>query len=114
MSRLSEIAFSEVSQKEFDIRGKKVLLKTLKTKDNITMTTDIDEDTKRPELLAYSVDMLSKAIVSVDGVIPDSQEETKEFLLNQEAVVIFEILSKYQELNKVTAEDVKNLEGTSN
>ena len=112
MSKLSEISFSEVLEKEYEIRGKKVRLRALRTRDTMDMTIEIGEDAKTNDLLKFAIEMLSKALVSIDGVVPDSPEESREFLLNQEASVVFEILSKYQDMNGVKAEDLKNLEGT--
>jgi len=107
MSKLNDIVFKSVQSKEFDVMGKKVLIKTLTTKDNIELDVELREDIKTSELLVIAVKILSRAIVSIDGIVPDNAEETKGFLESQESSVVFKLLEKYQELNNVEDEVIK-------
>lgn len=108
MSKLSEIVFKPVQSKEFDVMGKKVLLRSLNTRDTIELDLEVKEEFKTNELLEFGVKILSRAVVSIDGVTPDNPAETKAFLESQESSVVFEILAKYQELTTVGKEELKN------
>jgi len=106
--------FKPIQQKEYEIMGKKVVLKTLKTKDTMEMNISIKEDMKSNDLLRFAVELLSVAIVSIEGIVPDNVSQTKEFLENQESSIVFEIFNKYQELSNVSGEELKNSVGTPN
>jgi len=112
MSKLSEIVFKSVQSKEFDVMGKKVLLKSLTTKDSIDLDIEIKESSTTKELLQFALKVLSRAIVSIEGITPDNHEECIGFLESQESEVVLALLTKYQELSSVDGSDLKNSEGT--
>ena len=110
MSKLSEIVFKPIIQKEIESFGHKVLLKTLDTKDNIELDIEVSGEQKfsTKDLLVLGVKILSRAIISIDGVVPDNAEETKSYLEKQPTEVVFDLLNKYQSLSGVTEKEIKN------
>ena len=109
MSKLAEMTFKPIITKEFEVMGKKILLRTLTTKD--TLELDLNSQTEKPnlkDLLSFGVDTLSHCIVSVDGVTPDSVAECKEFLLKQDQGVVIQILNKYQSMLTDASAEIKN------
>jgi predicted nucleic acid-binding protein len=108
MSELSKIVFGNGAvTKEIEIQGHKIVIRKLVAKDNLEMNFDFtevkDDDTK--SLLKMAIDVLSSAIVSIDG-ISSNKKEMEEYLLNQETTLIFEILNKSDILGM--AQEVKN------
>jgi len=109
MSKLTEIMFKEMTTKEVLVKGHKVVLKPLTTQDNIELDINIEtETTGTKSLLQMSLKILSRSIVSVDGVSPDSPEETIQFLQKQDTGIVFSILGEYQKIAADTVEEIKN------
>lgn len=108
MSKLSEIVFKPVQSKEFEVMGKKVVLKSLTTKDTIELNIEVKEGFTSTQLLSFALTLLSRAVVSVDGVVPESPADVIKFLEAQDSSVVFAILGKYQELTQIDVEEIKN------
>lgn len=110
MSKLSEIMFKEMLTKEIEFMNHKVTLRALTTKDNIELDIKIDEAnaTGSKALLEMALKMLSRAIVNVDGVAPDSPQEVVEFLNKQDTAVVFNLLGEYQKIAATGIDEIKN------
>lgn len=110
MSKLSEIIFKPLITKEVESFGHKVTLRSLTSKDNMELELDakIGDDFKTKELTMLAYKILSRSLVNVDGVAPDSPAEVVGFLEQQAPEVVFDLLSKYQELVGITKEEIKN------
>lgn len=108
MSKLNEIMFKPIQSKEFELMGKKIVLKALNTKDTIELDLEVREGFTTSELLKFAVKVLSRAIVSIEGIVPDNFEETKQYLETQDSNVVLDMLGEYQEFNNVTKEEIKN------
>jgi len=109
MSKLNEIVFKPIQMKEFTVAGKRVTLKSLTTKDNIDLdinATDSMNSTK--DILVLGIKILSRSIVEIEGVRPDNEKEIVDFLHNQDASVVLDLLASYQKLVEVTPEQIKN------
>ncbi len=109
MSKLNEIVFKPIQVKEFVVMGKKVTLRSLTTKDNIDLDIQTGENlNSTKDILILATKVLSRSIVEIEGVKPDSEKEIVDFLHNQEASIVLEMLSNYQKLVEVTPEQIKN------
>ena len=98
---------------DVEINGKthNIVLRTLTTEDSLAMDLNIMSEDKPDTkmILADAIEMLSRAIVSIDGNIPDGVEETKAFLLKRtQTGDVFRILDKFQSLGSVVQEEAKN------
>ena len=111
---LSNVVFSKNPNTEFEIEGHKFVTRKLLTKDMLDMD-EVEDDEKKvtvKDVVIDNVNILSKIIISIDGEVPDSQEETKEWLMNIENRVVIEILKKSQIYGSKLEEKLKNLDGT--
>lgn len=112
---LEKLVWGGEVTKEFDVKiggvDRKFVLRSLNTGDTLSMSLNLMNQEK-PDTVAIlkdSVEMLSRSIVSIDGNIPDSPEETKAFLLKKtQTSDIFAILEKFQSLSDVIQAEVKN------
>jgi hypothetical protein len=108
MSKLNEIVFKPIQMKEYVIAGKKVVLKSLTTKDNIELDINASDNlNSTKDILVLATKILSRSIVEIEGIKPDSEREIVDFLHNQEASIVLDMLTKYQELIQVTPEQIK-------
>ncbi len=110
MGKLNDIIFKQSITKEFEVLGKKVILRTLTTKDNLDMdytSFQTSEELNIKDILKTGLDILSRSLVSIDGVVPESAQETKDFLLNQDQSVIIDLLSKYQTMVSEEKTEIK-------
>ena len=112
---LEKLVWGGELTKDFDVEINgtvhKIVLRTLNTEDTLSMNLNImnqdKPDTKM--ILADAVEMLSRALVSIDGSAPDSIDEAREFLLKRtQTGDVFKILDKFQSLGVVVQEEVKN------
>ena len=95
--------------KEYVIAGKRVVLKSLTTKDNIELDINASDNlNSTKDILVLATKILSRSIVEIEGIKPDNEREIVDFLHNQEASIVLEMLTKYQELIQVTPEQIKN------
>ena len=111
MSKLSEIVFSPEIKKEVESFNHKVVLRSLTTADNIEMDMQMIDSAEKlsvKELLVLAIKTLSRAIVSVDGVVPENAQDTVNFLNKQTTEVVFDILTKYQSMVGIKVEEIKN------
>lgn len=108
MGKLSDIVFKASLTKEFDVMGHKVVLRSLTTKDTIELNLEDKSDFKTKDLLEFALKILSKAIVSIDGIVPDNGEEVIKYLETQDAEVVLNLLSKYQDISNVSETEIKN------
>ena len=110
---LSNIVFKANPTREIEVLGKKIVVKSLTTKDTLAMDIDLldfmgssgDKDAS-PDLKTVvrgMIEFLSVAIVSIDGEVSSSKEETKEFLLNQDYGIVTAIFAA---VNKDQASEV--------
>ena len=112
---LEQLVWGKEIVKEFDVTmqgaARKFVLRSLTTEDTLAMDLKI-MNTEKPgtrDILADAVEMLSRSIVSIDGVKPDSPEETKSFLLKKlQTNDVFALLEKFQSLTDSVAAEVKN------
>jgi hypothetical protein len=102
-------------QKEFEIKIKnkdrKIVLRALNTEDTLGMdlNTMTRENSDTKAILQDAVQILSRSIVSIDGQVPDSPEETRDFLMKStQPGDIFNLLGKFQTLTEVIEQEVKN------
>ncbi len=112
---LEKLAWGEEIVKEFDIKingkDRKFVLRSLSTDDSLEMDLHVVQSEKpdMKAILADSIEMLSRSIVSIDGNFPDSAAETKEFLKKKtQPGDVFNILDKFQTLGQEVQEEVKN------
>jgi len=98
---------------EIEIKGKmrKLGMRALTVEDTLAMELNVI-DKEKPDTKAIvrdAIEMLSRAIFSIDGQTPDSPEETKEFLFkNIQAADVFKILDKFQSLETDVEKEIKN------
>lgn len=113
---LANISFSKNPQREIVVMDKKIVIRSLTTKDTLEMNVDYaafaaaGEDGKEgkenfdiKKMLSNVVEILSSSIVSIDGQVPDSREELKSFLLAQEQEVVLAIFKEANQ-NNIQAE----------
>ncbi len=108
-TKLNEIVFKPILTQEFEVLGKKVILKELTTKDNLEMdySSFQTENVNVKDILKMALDILSYSIVSIDGIVPENAKETREFLLNQEQSIVLDLLTKYQSILEEGKEEIK-------
>lgn len=108
MSKLNEIVFKPIQMKEYIIADKKVVLRSLTTRDNIELdinTADNLNTTK--DILILASKILSRSIVEIEGIKPDNEKEIVDFLNIQDPSIVLEMLTKYQELIQITPDQIK-------
>lgn len=112
---LEKLVWGGEVNKEFEveINGTKhlIVLRSLNTEDTLGMDLNImnQEKPDTRAILADAIQMLSRSIMSIDGNIPDSPEETKQFLLKKtQTGDVFKMLDKFQSLTADIQEEVKN------
>jgi hypothetical protein len=112
---LEKLVWGGEVTKEFDVIIKgtthKVVLRSLNTEDTLAMDLNIisQEKPDTKQILTDAVSMLSRSIISIDGNIPDSAEETKDLLMKHtQPGDVFRLLEKFQTLSENTAAEVKN------
>ena len=104
---LSSIVFKANPTREVEVLGKKIIVRGLTTKDTLDMDINLlefmesaagsDKQTDLKTIVKGMIEFLAAAIVSIDGQIPESKEETKQFLLDQDYGIISAI---FAEVNK--------------
>jgi hypothetical protein len=103
MGKLSEIVFSQEVKKEFNIANHKVVLRELTTEDNLKMNINFEADNQSlKENIQATIEILSYSLDSVDGISPDSVEESRKFLLKMSSATLGEFFKYYQELMNPT------------
>ena len=108
MGKLADIVFQTVTSKEFDVKGHKIKLRSLTTKDNLELeigSGDKIENTN--QILKFALKILSRSIVAIDDVVPENEKEVVEFLGNQHPDIVFEIFENYQKINENLGEEIK-------
>jgi hypothetical protein len=112
---LDKLVWGGEITKEFEVelagQMRKIVLRSLSTEDSLSMELNImnQEKPDTRAILADAVEMLSRSIVSIDGLSPDSAEETKQFLLKKtQTGDVFKILDKFQSLSADIQAEVKN------
>ncbi len=111
MRKLNDIVFRPVATREFEILGKKIILKALTTRDNLQMefgSFENNAEVNIKDILKMAIDILSYSLVSIDGIAPENPAETKEYLLNQEQTIVLDLLTKYQTMMEEGKEQIKN------
>jgi hypothetical protein len=109
---LAKVIFKEAPTKEFEVMGKKIVVRGLTTRDTIEMDIDFEAmsnsnggDIKL--ILKNIIEMLASTLVSIDGQTPDNRADAKEFLLNQEQEVVMEIFKQSDLFGTKATEEIK-------
>ena len=110
MGKLSQMVFDPQIQKEYELKGHKIVLKSLTTKDtvNLEYTVDGEENPNVQHVLKAAIELLSTSLVSIDGEKPDNLDEARLFFVNQTPNIVFEFLNKYREMNQEVEGEIKN------
>lgn len=111
--RIEQWLFLGYFEKEYDILGRKIKLKTLNQKENLDIDREVEKvATEKEKNRVYNYECLVKSILSVDGVVL-TDEEKKEFVYSLQDPVVLVLLSCYldllQERDK-TLGQLKNLQ----
>ena len=100
MGKLSDIVFSPSVTKEFNIANHKVVLRELNTEDNLRMNVNFESETAGvKENINNTLEILSYALVSIDGVSPDNPLEAKNFLVKLTSGNLNEFFKSYQDIS---------------
>lgn len=108
---LAKVIFKENPTKEFEVMGKKVVVRGLTTKDTLDMDIDFEQMSSDSAnikfMLKNVIEILASILVSIDGNTPDNREESKEFLLNQSQDVVMEIFKQADVFGTKNADEIK-------
>jgi len=108
MGKLSDIVFSPAVTKEFNIANHKVVMRELNTEDNLRMNVNYDtESTGVKENITNTLEILSYALVSIDGIVPENALEAKNFLVKLTSGHLNEFFKSYQDISSIDSGDTE-------
>jgi len=115
---LSSIVFKENPTREFEALGKKIVIRGITARDTLDMDMDLlefmtkegDEIDLRTTVKGM-IEYLAAAIISIDGEKPESKEETKNFLLDQEQGIVIQIFAAANAEAAEAIQEAKKSEG---